>query len=295
MLDYNSLVLDYSRKYRFERVTSTAFRIYDLEHTEKNKPEYIVIESSTGGLVDTAFLPIDADIAEAFEAFKTSPEYMIGLPVTIGGQSLEDLRLVYETLLAGITIIKIHNQLVNSEQIKKRIATVLDWLAGTDFYTAPASTIYHGSFVGGLLIHSLEVYNQIISLHKLPQFNDVSFSSAALVALTHDWCKIGMYESYDKNVKNQTTGQWEQVKAFRRNQIGVPLGHGAASMFLAQRLFPSLEVDEALAIRWHQSRWNVCEPEQNEFQLANETCPLVHLLQFADQLSITKYANLALN
>ena len=39
---------------------------------------------------------------------------------------------------------------------------LLDWLEKSDFYEAPASTKYHGNFAGGLLEHSLNVYDCIV-------------------------------------------------------------------------------------------------------------------------------------
>ena len=36
---------------------------------------------------------------------------------------------------------------------------LLDWLQKADFFTAPASTRYHGSYEGGLCEHSLDVYD----------------------------------------------------------------------------------------------------------------------------------------
>jgi len=34
----------------------------------------------------------------------------------------------------------------------------------TDFFEAPASTKYHSSYVGGLLIHSLNVFKRLMQL-----------------------------------------------------------------------------------------------------------------------------------
>ena len=34
---------------------------------------------------------------------------------------------------------------------------LLEWLKRTDFFTAPASTKYHGNFEGGLAAHSLRL------------------------------------------------------------------------------------------------------------------------------------------
>ena len=67
------------------------------------------------------------------------------------------------------------------------------------------------------------------------------------------------------------------------------MGHGTASMFMVMQCM-KITPEEAAAIRWHMGKWNVSENEVNEFQQSNEQFPLVHLIQFADQLSITKYA-----
>lgn len=38
---------------------------------------------------------------------------------------------------------------------------LMGWLERSDFYTAPASTRFHGSYKGGLLEHSLNVYDKL--------------------------------------------------------------------------------------------------------------------------------------
>ena len=35
---------------------------------------------------------------------------------------------------------------------------LLSWLQKSDFFTAPASTKYHGAYEGGLCEHSMDVY-----------------------------------------------------------------------------------------------------------------------------------------
>lgn len=39
---------------------------------------------------------------------------------------------------------------------------LLAWLESTDFFTAPASTRFHGAYPGGLVDHSLNVYFALI-------------------------------------------------------------------------------------------------------------------------------------
>lgn len=220
-----------------------------------------------------------------FELYKLRPEYLVGLPVP--SDKLKSIE-TYETLIVGLAAIKSKEMCPNIDPSMPRYSACISYLESTDFFFAPASTQYHEAYANGLLEHTLKVYNEIISLMKLDKFNNVSLISAVLCALSHDWCKIGNYESYKKNVKDETTGKWRQEDAYRKNMRGVPLGHGTTSMMLAQKFF-GLTTDEALAIRWHMGAWYVCDSELSELQLANETYPLVHLLQFADQLAIVNY------
>ena len=164
----------------------------------------------------------------------------------------------------------------------------IEWLRKSDFYCAPASTQYHESYPGGLCIHTLRVVTQVLDLVKLNKFATVNPMMAIRAAIVHDWCKIGRYEQFMRNVKDEATGKWNQVPSYRVKENNVPFGHGAASMFMAQHFF-KLGIEEALAIRWHQGRWNVCQPEQNEFNQANRTHPMCYLIQFADSLACTEY------
>lgn len=162
------------------------------------------------------------------------------------------------------------------------------WITQTDFFTAPASTRFHGSFPGGLVEHHLDVYNETVDLVKLDKFKNVNADSAYLCALVHDFCKIGMYDPYMRNVKNEETGQWEKVQAYKYDKPQYPFGHGVTSMYLANQFF-RLTREEALAIRWHMGEYNCCENEMSDLQEARDRYPLVLLLQTADRFSITAY------
>ena len=41
------------------------------------------------------------------------------------------------------------------------IDDLMAWLDSTDFYSAPSSTRYHGAEPGGLVAHSIAVYNRL--------------------------------------------------------------------------------------------------------------------------------------
>ncbi len=125
--------------------------------------------------------------------------------------------------------------------------TLLEWLNSTDFFTAPASTKYHGACECGLVMHSISVYQTMMDKHFDPE-ND-SAESFAICGLLHDLCKVKFYKTSTKNVKNEVTGQWEQ-KPYYTVDDAFPYGHGEKSVYLIER-FMRLSPEEAIAIRWH--------------------------------------------
>lgn len=258
------------------------------------------------GHTDAAGTSIDdGDALLSYEMFAQRPEYIVGrgfegVPQE-GGLPLENFKLDYELALLGCSLIRNQSKATSFDQLKESDNVIpffercIGWIESTDFFTAPASRGYHGSFTGGLLCHCLDVCNNIITLWRTGLFQqqagDTSLDSAIMCALVHDWCKIGLYESYMRNVKNEQTGKWDKVPAFKySDESAFVFGHGVSSMFLAGKFF-KLTVEESLAIRWHMGRWQVGSCEESELQQSNQRYPLVYLLQFADQLSCTKYAN----
>ena len=67
----------------------------------------------------------------------------------------------------------------------------------SDFYKAPASTRFHLACEGGLLQHSLNVYDCLISKKKNPVWKnilkDIPDDSLILISLLHDLCKANFY------------------------------------------------------------------------------------------------------
>ena len=139
---------------------------------------------------------------------------------------------------------------------RKGTDKLLEWLQGesSDFFTAPASTRYHGAYAGGLCEHSVNVYEcmkDYLSRERVKEQYGLNFTdeSIALVALLHDLCKINLYKLYMKNVKNDETGDWESVPAYQIDEQ-MPFGHGEKSVYIING-FTRLTRDEAMAVRWH--------------------------------------------
>lgn len=225
-------------------------------------------------------------IAVDFDSFRERPEYHVGSE--LGSESLETMKQQYQDLISGCIMIRAEEAGVDpdSEIVQGKINKVLDMLSKSDFYTAPASTRFHESYPSGLLFHTIKVYNQMIDLHNLVKFANVDYCGMTLVALVHDWCKIGLYTPYKRNVKNKDTGRWEEVDAYERGFTYFT--HGHQSLEIARSYFKFTN-EEKLAITHHMGHWYCHPSEENALQKSNEQFPLVHMIQFADSLSITNY------
>ena len=123
---------------------------------------------------------------------------------------------------------------------------LLAWLDTTDFFRAPASTRFHGACESGLVMHSLNVYHALRERYFEEGDSEETF---AICGLLHDLCKANFYKPGTRNVKNETTGQWEKVPSYSIEDA-FPYGHGEKSVYLIER-FMRLRTAEAVAIRWH--------------------------------------------
>lgn len=77
---------------------------------------------------------------------------------------------------------------------------LMEWLEKSDFYTAPASSRFHGCYRGGLIEHSLNVYDALVGM--VGRYPDLSIDpeSVIVVALFHDLTKANYYAVDYKNV-----------------------------------------------------------------------------------------------
>jgi len=171
----------------------------------------------------------------------------------------------------------------------------------TDFYKAPASTRFHLACDGGLLQHSLNVYDCLAAKRNSPVWKDVlqdiPEESLIISALLHDLCKANFYVEGTKNQKtydpekvaasenwqrkhdNQGDFIWETVKTYQIDDQ-LPLGHGEKSVMLIQ-CYIRLTMQEVMAIRWHMG---FTEAKENWTAVgqAMEKYPIVLAIHEAD-------------
>lgn len=168
------------------------------------------------------------------------------------------------------------------ETIKRQgAAELLEWLKKSDFFTAPASTKYHLACKGGLVRHSINVYLRLKDQADLIFKGKYSDETLAIVSLLHDICKVNFYKESTRNVKNETTGQWEKVPCYTVDEKYKFGGHGSKSVYLIM-LFMKLTPEEAASINCHMGAY---DRPVNDYQISGtfENNPLALMLSVADQ------------
>ena len=189
----------------------------------------------------------------------------------------------------------INNNVVDIEAAKERFVSIfkekikregseklLEHLLSnsSDFFRAPASTKFHGAYPGGLLQHSLNVYDCLVSImERFKAVYNISYSeeSIAIVALLHDLCKSGgVYHEDVRNVKED--GVWKQVPYYTFDDP-LPFGHGSKSVYMISG-FMRLTRDEAFAIKFHMGFSDT--EDRSSVGKAFELFPLAFALSTAD-------------
>ena len=166
---------------------------------------------------------------------------------------------------------------------------LLAWLETTDFFTAPASTRFHLSRPGGLVEHSIHVYERLENLvadeeafpgRPFGEDFTISNETIAICGLLDDICKANFYTVEMRNRKNEQ-GQWEKYPFYVVNDQ-LPYGHGEKSVYIISG-FMKLTREEAMAIRWHMG-FSDNDFKAGGFSVGNafEKFPLALLTHIAD-------------
>ena len=156
---------------------------------------------------------------------------------------------------------------------------LLEWLEESDFFTAPASTRFHGDHEGGLCEHSIHVWEELVRLLRAYPEVKVSGQTAAIVSLLHDLCKVNTYKTELRNVKEGNV--WVKRPYYTFQEDFCYGGHGSKSVYLIQK-FMRLTDEEAVAINCHMGSWDR-SPSDYSVGNAYEQFPLAWLLHVADE------------
>ena len=156
---------------------------------------------------------------------------------------------------------------------------IFDYLNNSSFFTDPASAKYHNAFYGGLLDHTMNVYqllNDSMETYNLKKQG--SNRSIIVSSLFHDFCKIGNYKT-TAAWRKDASNKWESYAGYGYNEDTFPMGHGEKSVAMIDRLI-QLSDEEMLAIRWHSGAFE--DGTKLDFVRAAVNRPLVSMLHTAD-------------
>lgn len=133
-----------------------------------------------------------------------------------------------------------------------------DWLVENGFFTAPASTKYHGNYEGGLFDHSFCVMNILVELSAKNDLKWQREASPFVIGMFHDLCKIDQYNP------NKQEAIDEPPYLYNTNTL--LKGHGDKSvMMIASHL--QLTEEEVMCIRYHMGAFTEKE-EWNDYTRA---------------------------
>jgi len=171
-----------------------------------------------------------------------------------------------------------------TEEIKKELLSIerpgmkelVEYMERKGFFTAPASTRFHGCFRGGLLIHSYFLYIQFMK-HCQSYKLEFPKESMLICAFGHDLCKAGAYiEAGPGRYK------WNNYN-----------GKGHATLSLDRlKKFIELKPEEEAIIKYHMGMYGTTEfgGARGEYSIkelvdAYNNVKLAKLFYFCDDMS----------
>ncbi len=150
-------------------------------------------------------------------------------------------------------------QLLNSA-IRPGIGMLIDYLREEGFFTAPASSRFHGSYKGGLAKHSLDVYKKVSDIIAPLKIDEkatygqmpmkLKHENIVIACLLHDVCKIGAYKRTKKG--DGWTNNRDKEK-----------GHAKLSLIRIKK-FIKLDKIEELMIQYHMGIYGLHEFQDKE-------------------------------
>ena len=149
------------------------------------------------------------------------------------------------------------------------IEDLLKYMDAAGFYTAPASTKYHGAAEGQLAAHSLNVCNAAIDLAIAWGVDELlDLNSIVICALLHDLGKAGQFGKPLYIPSDETP--------YKFNRDLKTLDHEVVSLVEIQK-YIKLTEEEQQAIAWHNGLYGIFSD-----RIKGKETPLYMIIHFAD-------------
>lgn len=169
---------------------------------------------------------------------------------------------------------------------------MLKYLALNHFFTAPASTKYHGNYEGGLFDHSFAVAKFLVRLTEDNHLTWKNPRSPYIVGMFHDLCKIDQYipqyemrEELEQSPLNDPKPMKfvKTLCGYGYNPDTLLKGHGDKSVMLLSQFY-TLTDEEIMCIRYHMGAFTD-KSEWNDYTRAVSQYPNVLWTHQADMLA----------
>ena len=152
------------------------------------------------------------------------------------------------------------------------------YLEDNDYFDKPATTTHFMAYRGGLCEYTLRLCYELGSLANAYFPGKYTKENIVIVAFFKNLYRCELYEFFQKNVKNEETGQWELKGAYRYNENRRVFGDLGFSSYMVAKEFVDLTDEEIEAIT--QSDTN--NSYAGDIHRIMREYPLVTLLQMAD-------------
>lgn len=158
------------------------------------------------------------------------------------------------------------------------IEELLEYMDKSGFYTAPASTRFHGAYEGALAKHSINVLDCAMNLaHAWLDLNEYMrmYNSIIICALLHDLGKVGQYDK-PLYVENMLKKGRSEAQPYKTNDALMTLDHEIVSIIEASR-YIKLTEEEQRAIAWHNGLYSIFK-----YEIPGKETALQLIIHFAD-------------
>ncbi len=128
------------------------------------------------------------------------------------------------------------------------LTAISNYLENVDYFNKPASTQYFKAYQGGLCEYALKLYCELMTLANAYFPGRYTEEDIIKVALFKDLYRAELYEQYSKNVKNEDTGKWESVLAYRYKEVRPTFGDLGFSSYMVAKHFVEFTDEQIEAI-----------------------------------------------
>lgn len=161
---------------------------------------------------------------------------------------------------------------------------LMHYLEEGGFFTAPASTKYHGAYEGGLYDHSRCVFQRLSDLTINNKLKWQRPESPFIIGMFHDLCKCDQYRKVEGTLIDIGATKLEAPAGYHYeyNDKTILKGHGSKSVMILSQ-FINLTEEELMCIRFHMGAYE--KEEWAEFDQAIRKYQNVLWAHMADMLA----------